>query len=365
MDWAARPPSPRRGNAILARLTRRQHLVTSIVLVAGADGKAAGVSNAVSVPDLRPVRPLPISKALKAGSVGTYIGEPIVGRVTGNRVMIVARARLTPDGRFDGAITVAISLDRFSEFYSSIIGRRGDSAHPWHGPTARCWCVSLRPRARGTELSPSSGFMQAIRSGASTIRAMSRKWTGSNASTLIVPVGSYPVYVSYGLSLTEFAARVAAQPADLRCLCGGRGRRLCSPSVCWRCGACATSSGWSSNGRARSRAGSLPRETLRQSQKMEALGQLTGGVAHDFNNLLTVIRGNVELLKRKVQRGPAPTGRFRPSSTPRRTAKALTRKLLTFSRRRLVQSRSIELGPVSWRSLSTCFKPVIDRTGSN
>ena len=78
-------------------------------------------------------------------------------------------------------------------------------------------------------------------------------------------------------------------------------------------------------------------EALRQSQKMEAVGQLTGGVAHDFNNLLTVIRSSVDLLKRP---NLAEERRVRDvdaiADTVDRAAK-LTRQLLVFARRQALK----------------------------
>ena len=77
---------------------------------------------------------------------------------------------------------------------------------------------------------------------------------------------------------------------------------------------------------------------LRQAQKMEAIGQLTGGVAHDFNNLLAVIGGNAELVRRR------PTGNTarQMDNILRATERgvALTRQLLSFSRRHVARRRS-------------------------
>ena len=84
-------------------------------------------------------------------------------------------------------------------------------------------------------------------------------------------------------------------------------------------------------------------EQLRQSQKLEAMGQLTGGVAHDFNNLLTVVLGNLELL----DEGLAADGQshvFVDQAMQAATrGAALTQRLLAFSRKQALRPHPVDL----------------------
>ena len=74
-------------------------------------------------------------------------------------------------------------------------------------------------------------------------------------------------------------------------------------------------------------------EQLRQSQKMEAIGQLTGGLAHDFNNMLAVIVGSLNLTKRRLARGETDVARYLDSALDgAERATKLTNRLLAFSR---------------------------------
>lgn len=102
----------------------------------------------------------------------------------------------------------------------------------------------------------------------------------------------------------------------------------------------------------------LAREELFQSQKMEAIGQLTGGVAHDFNNLLMAVLGSLELLRKRL-----------PSDDPKllqlldnaergaERGRALTQRMLAFARR-----QELQLRPVDLRLLLQSMRDLIGRS---
>jgi CheY-like chemotaxis protein/two-component sensor histidine kinase len=85
------------------------------------------------------------------------------------------------------------------------------------------------------------------------------------------------------------------------------------------------------------------REALRQSQKMEAMGSLTGGVAHDFNNLLTPIVGTLDLLERRGIGGEREQRLIAGAAQSAERAKILVQRLLAFARRQPLQPVAVDI----------------------
>lgn len=110
--------------------------------------------------------------------------------------------------------------------------------------------------------------------------------------------------------------------------------------------------------------------TLRQAQKMEAVGQLAAGIAHDFNNLLSVIRSYSGILLDRAHLDKDSRDAVREMDSAAERAANLTRQLLTFSRRQIIQPEYIDLndvvGQVSkllWRVLGETVQLDIQTTG--
>jgi PAS domain S-box-containing protein len=132
------------------------------------------------------------------GFAGTYIGEPVMGRVSGQPILNISRARRTADGRFDGVIAVAARQGYFSDFYRSL-DPGGDNS------------VSLI-RTDGTVLVRAPGSLRAaVRPGTEIHRVMDEGRLSGTYTMVSLDgverllsyrkVAGYPVYVTYGMSL--------------------------------------------------------------------------------------------------------------------------------------------------------------------
>src|SRR5207244_7409678 len=87
-------------------------------------------------------------------------------------------------------------------------------------------------------------------------------------------------------------------------------------------------------------------EQLRQSQKLEAIGRLAGGVAHDFNNILSVVLGYSDLIANQLHPSDPLRGDVREILRAAERAADLTRQLLAFSRQQVLRPQVLDLGDV-------------------
>ncbi|GAA4017881.1 hypothetical protein GCM10022280_16520 [Sphingomonas swuensis] len=90
----------------------------------------------------------------------------------------------------------------------------------------------------------------------------------------------------------------------------------------------------------------LAQEALRQSQKLESMGQLTGGVAHDFNNLLTPIIGSLDLLQRKQVLDARTSRLVEGALASAEKARVLVQRLLAFARRQPLRPQAVDLSRI-------------------
>jgi two-component system NtrC family sensor kinase len=259
----------------------------------------------------------------------------------------ISRRRSTSDGSFDGVIIVSAKPGYFSEFFSTVSRDENFSA----ALLRRDGTVLIRyPISPGALVfTPDRPVMQAI--GAKPDHGLFRSRGATDGIERLFGyqrIGAYPLYVTFGIPTQGvFAAWWAnlvnyllfAVPASLALFCMTlfAVRQLQQQKV--------ATGRWQTTARRLEREmdrRTLAEAELHQAQKLEALGQLTGGVAHDFNNLLTVLRGSLEMLSGR-QPDPKLQTRVDAALGTIERAEKLTGQLLAFARRQPLSVARVDL----------------------
>jgi signal transduction histidine kinase len=280
----------------------------------------------------------------KQHDAGTYIGRTHADAVTHVPDFAISRRRSTRDGGFDGVIVVAAKPDYFTDFFSAVSRSENFSAVLLRGDGS----ILLRyPSLPGfAAVSPDRPIMQAIAAKPERGFFWGRGATdGIERLFGYQHIEGYPLYVLFGIpardvrglwrgNLVDYLWFAVPASLGLFCMTLFAVRQLQRQKVAsWRWRRTAQRLKREMDRRTRAEA------DLHQAQKMEALGQLTGGVAHDFNNVLTVLQGSLELL-RGHQHDEKLEARVDLALETVERGKSLTGQLLTFSRRqRLTISR--------------------------
>ena len=271
--------------------------------------------------------------AQRDADYGTYVGEVVRARVGSLRFFVVSGRRLGGEaGAFNGVIGVTVSPQHFSEFYRKLSrGQdffamvRADGYILARLPEINLDAATPQIRmARALSDSPEGGIFTAV----SPVDQLERR-IGYRK------VPGFSIYVQAGIETAaidaEFYSTMQSQlllglPAVLAMLLLAlyalrRAERFQEEF-------------------ARREAAE---NALKQSQRLEAIGQLTGGVAHDFNNLLMVVGGNAERLKRSLSTDDRMRRSLEAIESAVKRGTSLTRQLLSFSRRQTHEAKVIDL----------------------
>jgi len=270
-------------------------------------------------------------------SIGSFIGASLTPRqpYQGARFFGVSRRRNSDDGSFTGVIQASVLPEYFESFYARIgtdpgsffaMGR-ADGVLLAHFPRLdRDFRLDPNgPVGRSIATHPDHGLM--------TIA-----WPSDGIERRIGyrRVAEYPIYVSAGLETSAIRARWLATMSQ-HLVFGAPATALLFTLLAF---AFRRTQHLQLEAAKRREA----EEALKHSQRLEALGQLTGGVAHDFNNLLTVIRASVDLLNRPQVSEERRQRYITAIAEAVGRAAKLTSQLLAFARRQTLKPEVFDIG---------------------
>ncbi|MBS0561203.1 MAG: hypothetical protein JSR21_14240 [Proteobacteria bacterium] len=288
-------------------------------------------------------------RALRGHGPPLFIGQLVHGRVFADDIFNVAIRRSAPSGEFDGVIVVSALPSYFIQFWNHVDPRPGAASTL----IRRDGVILARDPPNSPQTPPltaTSAFLQAIESADSGFRRVRSSVDGVERLFAFQKVEGFPVYVGHGDSVDEVLGVWRTHMARYGILFGAAALLLTTMAVI---------TAWEARREAvalekwRRTAKELGEEIehraaieehLRQSQKMEALGQITGGIAHDFRNVLTVVMGTLELLKDRVTASDAKLIRLATDAANRGMGAIKT--MLAFARHHPLCVETLELNTV-------------------
>ncbi len=323
-------------HARLARIAGVMPQLQAIVLI-GSDGRPLASSALETVkPDVN-FSDRDYFVAQEKGDVGTYVSDVRTPELPGfgKDFFDLSHRLASPDSSFRGVIAVAVKPAYFEDFYALVGPAPGTFYALVRSDGAFLVRYPVR-EDRTLRLSATTTFRVAIQKGIERdlFTVVNPETDGIRRRIGFRKLEGYPVYALAG---TETAAIRAEW---LKTMGGhlifGLPATLLLFGVLW----IALKRTERLHDEAERR--EVAEDALRQAQRLEAIGQLTGGVAHDFNNLLMIVSGTVQRLRRHVT-GDKETQLLDTINNATERGESLTRQLLAFSRRQMLQPSAIDL----------------------
>jgi signal transduction histidine kinase/CheY-like chemotaxis protein len=267
-------------------------------------------------------------------NAGTFIGSVLQPRFSESPYIGVSRRRPLQNGLFAGVVVVSVLPEVFTNFYARL---RRDTGGNYVLLRADGSILARYPPSPSgvTRVFSHGGFMQTLATHPEGGITTSRQTVdGIDRRVGIRKLGVAGLYASAGIELRQiYADWLWTLSAHLV---------FGAPATVFLFTLVLLTLRRTQDFYAEAERRELAEQALRQSQKMEAVGQLTGGVAHDFNNLLTIIIGNLTIAKRGVVEARAERA-LKNALTGAERAAQLTRRLLAFSRRQPLNPRAVDV----------------------
>jgi signal transduction histidine kinase len=264
--------------------------------------------------------------------------EPYVGAVVQSRVRIndsffgVSRRRPSRNGEFNGIVAVLVTPKDFTEFYSRL-SHGSEASYSLVRSDGVILARHPAPPGGVEQLGPNTAFIQSLARQPEAGIVNTQSIDGFERRVGYRKLGYADLYVSDGMPKSViYVDWLQTISAHLIFGAPATALLLILILITMR----RTDAFYQEAERRE-----LAEQALRQSQKMEAVGQLTGGVAHDFNNLLTIIIGNLGIAKRGVVEARAERALANALTGAERAAQ-LTQRLLAFARRQPLNPRAID-----------------------